>query len=206
MIKKTQLTLGLLAIMAIGVLTAPSANAAIITVDLGGEVLETGGVNNVSKVIDLGGTLGIPMYLNFQNSPSMIIRAHSANAYWSGNEPDHGGNEAYFQAADGTVPFPTLVTTFTRPTWQNGHRDGTEAGENFLALRTVDNKYGWLSFNMGDGTSTAITLNYFAYDDLAISPETGPSLVNGAVTPEPATMSMLALGGLAMLRRRRRKA
>jgi hypothetical protein len=104
----------------------------------------------------------------------------AANDFWAAR---------YVQATGQSAPFP------------NGRRIG-------FGTFTVTNNTGQTIVNF-DGRNAATAANYFQ-DGTAVSEASQDGLVGlqigqggGGVTPEPATLSLAGLAGLAMVRRRR---
>lgn len=168
--------------------------AALVTANIN-QTLETNGVNAFSVAFNISGASG--QALEFQNSPSLLIRFGGGATVYTPNVATPTGVETFFQAGDGTVAFPTVpLANITRFTFQNQYWAGTQAGTNYIPFKTSDDKYGWLSVTISSPTATAVTFNSFTYDPDATSPATAPRLVNGTVVPEP---SVALLGGVALL-------
>jgi len=100
---------------------------------------------------------------------------------------------------DGTIGGDTLITVY---------KDGQFAGclETTFNLADVEDLANWIGRSMwGDETANASYNEFRIYDYCLSADEVLGNYGAGAdtVTPEPATLALLALGGLALLRRRR---
>jgi len=227
--KKTQLVLGLLTAMVLSVFAAPSADAAPITVKasdvltqtsfkltetggnymfswdiLGNDSMDGSGINKSSKCFSIWEAASLTGY----NSLARITRGDTAGSddyklYQSGMVRGNSG-------ASGVDYIPN---SYRSDLWYSVNRYGSvEGDDNFMPFMIptgrhgfANNVYGFVQFKLGlpgsysspNGRNGTVEILGWTYD---------PAGLPVAVTPEPATMSMLALGGLAMLKRRRRKA
>jgi hypothetical protein len=216
----------LLAVMALGVFAASSADAAPITVKAsdvltqttfrltetggnymfawditGADSMDGSGVNKSSKAFTIWENAAMTGY----QSAARITRGDTAGA-------DEYKLGPIVQAFSGTVGVDFNPNSYMSSVWYFSNRYCVEGDDNFMPFKIpagrhgfTNNVYGFVQFNMGfpdtpggpNGRNGTIEILGWTYD---------PAGIPMAVTPEPATMSMLALGGLAMLRRRRRKA
>lgn len=146
----------------------------------------------------------------------------SNGTYWGITSPDLG--DAYVQISLAAVSGYTLtVETITGRVAGSGTGVG---GVDRWAASTNGGAYAWIitatttannnamSWNVDDTTGTNITLRYFASPTVAGGTwgfqgiSGGNSIVINGTTqaiPEPATMSLLGLGALAMVLRRKMK-
>lgn len=154
------------------------------------------------------------------SSSSNNLRANGT--YWGITSPDLG--DAYVQISLAAVSGYTLtVETITGAVSGSGTGVG---GVDRWAASADGGAYGWIitatttannnamSWNVDDTTGTNITLRYFASPTVAGGTwgfqgiSGGNSIVINGTTqaiPEPATMSLLGLGALAMVLRRKMK-
>jgi hypothetical protein len=197
--KKLKTLVAALAAATLAAVVAPAAQAALVT-DTLNLTVNTGGLNGFVQGITVAGQTGLRV--EYQNTPSMYIRYTNGWQHFR-----TGTGDGFYQAADGTVTFPTdLYNDFSRFHMGGNLIQGSQPGENFIPIKSPDNKYGWLRINFESTASTSVTINDFIYDSDATSFATAPSLVGGVVTavPEPASAALTGLAGLVGLARRRR--
>jgi len=222
---KTQVVLGLLAVAVVCGFAGSSANAAVVNVVASNVMSQTVhvlgwtfGTNQYQwdifgdNSIDDGLVPTDPCFNFYDMAGAAGWNAAARITHGGGGEPQYDMYPTYVQGNSGTVGVDFNPTNWMAQLWGgdptlNGLVQGDD---NYLPFKILNgthgftnNVYGALhldvnfpnSFGGTGGSNGTIEILGWSYD---------PAGLPMAVTPEPATMSLLALGGLAMIRRRRR--
>ena len=153
----------------------------------------------------------------FDQGEDRFIAGYGTNtsgklAVWHGSwilsamdAPDDGEwhHLAYVYGNDGTDATATIYVDGVAATWAAGGTTITMTGQGMVNLTSTSPTAPYqrlFSDNNGVSTSRLVGL----VDDTRIYNEALSSAEVNALIPEPATMSLLALGGIAMLRRRKK--
>ena len=143
---------------------------------------------------------------------SFLFQVYSSRLYIGVRNASNVDIVTDFISADGDLSQDTwhhIAITWDRDTkTMLAYIDGTQVGSKVstqtdIDIKAVDQDY-WIG-RARDGKVADANFDEMWVFDQALTVGEVSSLMTSNVVPEPATMSLLALGGIAMLKRRKRK-